>query len=53
MSMAASRSRVTVNEEMPASYLLPMEAIMESNSAVWTSPLTPRTAAMARVRSTS
>ena len=53
MSTSAVRSGVTVKEEMPASYFEPIEAMMESNSAVCTLPLTPRTAAIALVRSTS
>ena len=53
MSRAASRSLVTVKDEMPASYLVPTAAMIESNSAVWVVEETPRTAAMALVRSTS
>ena len=53
MSSADSRSPETVKEEMPASYVVPTAAMMESNSAVWVTEPTPRTAAMALVRSTS
>ena len=53
MSTSAVRSGVTVKEEIPASYFDPIEAMIESNSAVWTFPLTPSTAAIALVRSTS
>ena len=53
MSIAASRSAETVKEEMPASYLVPTAARIESNSAVWVVEVTPRTAAMALARSTS
>ena len=53
MSTSAVRSGVTVKEEMPTSYFEPIEAMIESNSAVCTLPLTPRTAAIALVRSTS
>ena len=52
-STVASRSLESVNDDMPSSYLLPMDGMMLSNFDSWNSAVSPSFLAIAVPRSTS